>query len=88
MQFELPELADACWVFIENCLTTGRGESLLVPTRAYSQHEISKQIFDKVHVTYDIVSQSYWDTEVGICHPLYTVITSLVSAAFVFTNFR
>ena len=47
-QFEILDLKEACLDFVERCLTSGRSETLLMSTRAYSQHKSSKHLFDKV----------------------------------------
>ena len=54
MQFELTDLADACWEHIHTCVKSGRGESLLTPTRAYIEHKTSQLIFDRVGINYKI----------------------------------
>ena len=48
VQFELSDLAGACWEFIDNCLNEGKGQSLIEPTRTHSHHQTAQAIFDKV----------------------------------------
>ena len=50
IQFQLPDLAGACWEHIDDCLKSGRGEGLLPPTRAYSEHKAAQLIFDRVGI--------------------------------------
>ena len=47
-QFELPELEDACWEYIERRLLTGSAETMLQTTRLYTHHRMAKCILDKV----------------------------------------
>ena len=85
VQFELQELENVCWDFIENCLTTGRAESLLVPTRAYSQHEITRQVFDKVISLFDVVLKA----DVKAVHPMkvHGVTKTCLYAIYIFFYF-
>ena len=50
VQFELSDLAGACWEFIDNCSNEGKSQRLIEPTRAYSHHQTAQAIFDKVSV--------------------------------------
>ena len=78
MQFELPDLADACWEYIDECLKSGRGENLLKPTRAYSQHKTAQLIFDRVSL-YTTAQQTTWTREPGVVHqgPVVQITFSL-----------
>ncbi len=56
VQFELSDLADACWEFINRCVVSGRDENLLSTTGFYSGYKVSAQVVDKVYICYSFSS--------------------------------
>ncbi|KAH3715969.1 hypothetical protein DPMN_058685 [Dreissena polymorpha] len=47
-QFELREMKQACWKYIDTRLECGSAESILRASRSYRQHRVYEEIVDEV----------------------------------------